>query len=144
MPYNTIIVNSSALTTSGDVLMKATPTSAIEDRRFPRRFYNFNMIINNPFTVSELNARLTLTDNLNTNIYALIDRLNKPVTALELQRYASFRRCIACQFDSVQNTIRILSCLCPSQRFLHEWEEPTTAKDPVTTDVASDTDDTEN
>lgn len=142
MPYNTIIVDSSALTTSGDLLMTATPTSAIEDRRFPRRFYNFNLIIANPFATSELNARLVLTDNASVNTYALIDRLNKPVTALELQRYASFRRCIACQFDSVQNTIRVLSCLCPSEKFLDEWDDPTTAKDPVLVEVAETPDGT--
>lgn len=131
MPYSTIIVDSSALTTSNDVLMTATPNSAIENRNFPRRFYNFNMIIANPFPTNQLNGRLVLTDNASANVYSLIDRLNKPVTAIELQRYASFRRCIACQFDSVQNTIRILSCLCTANRYNNEWADPASSKDPI-------------
>lgn len=131
MPYPTVVVTSSTLTTSDDVLMTATPADGIENRRYPRRFYNFNMIINNPFAVSEYNARLILTDNNSTNVYSLIDRLNKPVTAVELQGYASTRRCIACQFDSVYNTIRILSCMCPADRYMDEWVDPSTSKDPI-------------
>lgn len=138
MPYPTVVVTSSALTTSNDVLMTATPADGIENRRYPRRFYNFNMIINNPFTIAEYNARLTLTDNSSTNVYSLIDRLNKPVTAVELQGYASTRRCIACQFDSVYNTIRVLSCMCPADRYMNEWVDPTSSKDPIETILKAD------
>lgn len=129
-PYQTVVVNNFATTTSGDISLYATPENVIEDRPFQRRFYNFNMVITKPFTLNNI-SRLIITDDNGVDNYLLIDRLGKPVIAEELENYASFRRCIACQFDSVQKTVRVLSCMCPTEKYIDEWLDPTTSKDPV-------------
>ena len=130
MPFNTVIVTEFATTVSNDTLLKGTPPNTIEDRPLPRRFYNFNMVITQPFPFQDM-SRLVLTDNSGNTNYLLIDRLNKPVIAQELEEYASNRRCISCQFDSVTKTIRILSCISPTCKYIDEWIDPTDVVDPI-------------
>lgn len=130
MPFPVIVVNQIATTKSGDTLLTGTPSNAIENRPFQRRFYNFNLVITQPFPFQDT-ARIVLTDDNGTDNYLLIDRLNKPVITSELQCYASNRRCIACQFDSVTKTVKIFSCINPTNKYINEWLDPTTSKDPV-------------
>ena len=107
MPFPVVVVNSFDTATSGITLMNATPEGAIENRNYPRRYYNFNMVITQQFAFND-QTTLQLTDNNSTNKYLLIDRLNKPIVAEELEQYAAMRRCIPCQFDSVTNTIKVI------------------------------------
>lgn len=130
MPYPVVIVDSFSRTRSNDILMYTVRDGVITDRPFPRRYYNFNMVIIVPFPYNST-SRLLLTDNDSENVYYLVDRLNKPIVSDQLQHYASNRRCLACQFDSVTSTIKILSCICPTDRFISEWVNPTDCKDPV-------------
>lgn len=126
MALPVVVVNSFGTPSGGTMLLNATPTSGIENRTYPRRFYTFNMVITQPFSFQNTN-QLTLTDNNSTNIYHLVDRLGNPVLAEQLEMYASNRRCITCQFDSVTNVIRVLGCICPTDYYIKEWLTPTTA-----------------
>lgn len=130
MPYPVVLVTEFGTTLSGDTLLKAIPDAQIENRPFPRRFYNFNMVITQPFSFQNM-TRLVLTDNNGVDNYLLIDRLNKPVIAQELECYASNRRCIPSQYDSVTKTIKILACITPTCKYINEWLAPSTSKDPV-------------
>lgn len=130
MPYPVIVVNSFKTTKSDDILMTAAQSNVIEDRPLKYRYYNFNMVITQPFPFNST-SRLVFTDDAGVDTYYLIDRLNKPVIANELQNYASNRRCIACQFDSVTKTVKVFSCLCPTDKYINEWLDPTSSKDPV-------------
>lgn len=126
MPLPIIVVSEFAPPAGGIMLMTATPTDGIENRSYPRRFYNFNMVITKPFTFQNTN-QLTLTDNASVDIYHLVDRLGNPVLAEQLEMYAANRRCIACQFDSVDKVIRVLSCICPTDYYIKNWITATTA-----------------
>lgn len=132
MPYPVIIVSSFNTSTAGITLMNATPTNAIENRSYPKRYYNFNMVITQQFTYQD-QSTLQLTDNSSTNKYMLIDRLGKPVVADELEPYAATRRCIPCLFDSVTNTIRVLACLAPTCKYISEWVNPPATSTTTTT-----------
>lgn len=125
MPFPVVVVNSFDTATSGITLMNATPEGAIENRHYPRRYYNFNMVITQQFAFND-QTTLQLTDNNSTNKYLLIDRLNKPIVAEELEQYAAMRRCIPCQFDSVTNTIKVLGCISPTCKYIDEWVNPPT------------------
>lgn len=118
-----VVVNEIGAPSSGTVLLTATPTNGIENRNYPRRFYNFNLVITQPFSFQNIN-QLTLTDNASTDVYHLVDRLGNPVLAEQLQMYASNRRCITCQFDSVEKIIRVLSCICPTDYYINQWLNP--------------------
>lgn len=126
MPLPVIVVSQFAAPSNDIIVMTATPTNAIENRNYPKRFYYFNMVITQPFSYENTN-QLSLTDNNSTNVYHLVDRLGNPVIAEQLQVYASNRRCITCQFDSVTNVIRVLSCICPTNKYIQEWLNPPTA-----------------
>lgn len=123
MPFPVIVVNSFNTSTAGITLLNATPDDAIENRTYPKRYYNFNMVITQQFAFND-QTTLQLSDNSGTNKYLLIDRLNKPVIAEELEPYAAMRRCIPCQFDSVTNTIKVLGCLTPTCKYIDEWINP--------------------
>ena len=124
MAVPVIVVNSFNTSTSGVTLMNATPENAIGNRSYPRRYYNFNMVITQQFAFND-QTTLQLTDDNSTTKYLLIDRLNKPVIAEELEAYAAMRRCIPCQFDSVTNTIKVFACLSPTCKYIEEWVNPT-------------------
>lgn len=126
MPFPVVVVNSFNTATAGITLMEATPESGIENRSYPRRYYNFNMVITQQFAFNDLTT-LQLTDDSGSNKYMLIDRLNKPVVAEELEPYAATRRCIPCQFDSVTNTVKVLACLSPTCKYIDEWLNPPAA-----------------
>lgn len=123
MPLPIVLVSEFAPPAGGIMLMTATPTNGIENRQYPRRFYNFNMVITKPFSFDNIN-QLTLTDNASVDIYHLVDRLGNPVLAEQLQGYASNRKCICCQFDSVKKVIRVLSCICPTNHYIQQWLNP--------------------
>lgn len=123
MPFPVVVINDFTQTLTGDIILKATPENVIEDRPLNRRFYTFNMVITKPFSYQN-QSRLILTDNASADEYLLIDRLGKPIIAEELEGYASTRRCIASQFDSVTKTIRILSCICPTNKYIEQWLTP--------------------
>lgn len=123
MPLPVIVVNELGTPSGGTLLMTAVPQDGIENRRFPRRFYDFNLVITQPFTFQNTN-QLTLTDNNSTTIYHLVDRLGNPVLAEQLEQYASNRRCIRCRFDSVEKVIRVLSCICPTDYYIKQWLTP--------------------
>lgn len=123
MPYPVVVVNSFDTSVSNITLMKATPEDGIENRSYPRRYYNFNMVITQQFAFND-QTTLQLTDNNSVDKYLLIDRLNKPVIAEELEPYAAMRRCIPCQFDAVTNTIKVLACLSPTCKYIDEWVNP--------------------
>lgn len=125
MPFPVVVVNSFDTATAGKTLMKATPEDGIESRSYPRRYYNFNMVITQQFAFND-QTLLSLTDNNSTDVYMLIDRLNKPVVAEELEPYAAMRRCIPCQFDSVTKTIKVLGCISPTCKYIDAWLNPTT------------------
>lgn len=122
MPYPVVVVNSFT-STSDMTTLKATPEDGIENRPLGRRFYNFNMIITKPFPYQDT-TELQLTDNNGADNYLFIDRLGNPVLAEQLERYAANRRCIPSQFDSVTKTIRILGCICPTNKYINEWLNP--------------------
>ena len=116
MALPVIVVNSFETPSGGTMLLNATPANGIENRHYPRRFYTFNMVITQPFTFQNTN-QLTLS----------VDRLGNPVLAEQLEMYASNRRCITCQFDSVTKVIRVLGCICPTDYYIKEWLTPPTA-----------------
>ena len=120
MALPVIVINSFETPSGGTMLLNATPANGIENRHYPRRFYTFNMVITEPFTFQNTN-QLTLSDNNSTDIYHLVDRLGNPVLAEQLEMYASNRRCITCQFDSVTKVIRVLGCICPTDYYIKEW-----------------------
>ena len=109
---------------SGVMTLNATPESTIENRPFPRRFYNFNMVITVALGYQNTNE-LSLTDNSGTNLYHLIDRLGNPVLAEQLSMYAGTRKCLPCRFDSSTNTITVLGCICPTNKYIEQWLNPT-------------------
>lgn len=122
MPFPVVVVSN--FTTAGDMTtLAATPEDGIENRPYNRRFYNFNMIITKQFPLND-NTELQLTDNSGTDNYLLIDRLGNPVLASQLAGYAANRRCLAAQFDSVTKTIRIFSCICPTNKYIEAWLNP--------------------
>lgn len=125
MPVPVVVINSFNTATAGRTVMNGTPENGIENRRYPQRFYRFNMVITQQFPYRD-ETLLSLSDNDSTDTYMLIDRLNKPITADELEPYAANRRCIACQFDAVTKTIKVFSCLSPTNRYIDEWLTPTT------------------
>lgn len=123
MPYQFPVVVNSFTSTPTMTTMSATPQDGIENRRFNRRFYEFPMIINVHFPFQD-QTELQLTDNLGVDKYLLIDRLGNPVLAEQLAMYTANRRCIRCVFDSVTRTIRILSCIAPTCKYINEWLDP--------------------
>lgn len=125
MPFPVVVVNSFNTSTAGRTIMNGTPEDGIENRNLPRRFYNFNMVITQQFPFND-QTNLYLTDNNSVTEYMLIDRLGKPVTADEVEAYAATRRCMACQYDAVTKTIRVFSCLAPTDKYIEEWLNPTT------------------
>lgn len=131
MPLPVILVNDFAAPSNDVILMSATPDGAIENRQYPRRFYTFNMVITKPFSYLNTNE-LALTDNNSTNIYHLVDRLGNPVLAEQLEMYAANRRCLTCQFDTVTNVVRVLSCICPTNKYIQQWLNPPTTTDTPT------------
>lgn len=136
MPYPIAVVNN--FTTSGNMTtLAATPEDAIENRPFNRRFYNFNMVITKQFPFND-QTELQLTDNTGADNYLLIDRLGNPVLAEQLAGYAANRRCIASQFDSVTKTIRILSCICPTDKYINAWLNPPTPSTDTEDDSAKE------
>lgn len=134
MPYPVIFVKSFTTPSTGVMLLAATPESAIENRTFPMRFYNFNMVITIPFSFNNTDT-LELTDNNSTQIYHLIDRLGNPVLAEQLKMYAGTRRCLSCRFDSVTNTIMVLSNICPTDYYINQWLNPPTSTPGGTTET---------
>lgn len=120
MPLPVIVVNSFNTDTAGKTVMNGTPENSIQNRQYPRRYYNFNMIITQQFPYNDTTL-LSLSDDNSVTSYPLIDRLNKPVVAEELEPYAAMRRCIPCQFDAVTKTIRVLGCLAPTNKYIEEW-----------------------
>ena len=123
MPFPVVFVRSFTTPSAGITRMTGTPENAIEDRTLPKRFYNFNMIITQPFTFENTDL-LELTDNNGTNIYHMIDRLGNPVLAEQLAMYAGTRRCLNCRYDSVTQTITVLSCICPTNKYILQWLNP--------------------
>lgn len=49
MSFPVITVVSTTVPFTGGILMAGSPNDIIEERRFPRRFYNFNMRLNITF-----------------------------------------------------------------------------------------------
>jgi hypothetical protein len=120
MPYPVIVVNSFDTATSGTTLMVATPEDTIEDRSSSRRFYNFNMVIKPQFTYHDL-TMVFLTDNASEDVYLLVDRNNKPIIGEQIEMYATNRRGIACQFDSVARTVKIMSYIPCTCYYINQW-----------------------
>ena len=122
MSWPVITVVSTTQPFANVILMAGNPSDGIEDRKFPRRFYNFNMRLNITFPYQNT-SMLQLTDNEGTDSYLLIDRLGNPVRAQQIQMYTQGFRCIACQYDAVTKTIRILSPICPTNFYIEQWVE---------------------
>ena len=123
MPYPVVFVKSFTNPSSGIMLLDGTPENAIKDRALPRRFYNFNMVITVPFSYQNTDV-LELSDDGGTQIYHLIDRLGNPVLGEQLKAYAGTRRCMNCRYDDVTKTITVLSCICPTNKYISEWLNP--------------------
>lgn len=120
MSYPVITVVSTTTPFSNVILMAGSPDDMIEERRFPRRFYNFNMRLNVTFPYQS-DSLLLLTDNAGDDEYFVIDRLGNPVRAQQIQMYTQGFRCMACQYDAVTKTIRILSPICPTNFYISNW-----------------------
>lgn len=123
MPYPVVFVKSFTTPSSGTMLLAATPENSIEDRPLPRRFYNFNMVITIPFSFQNTDI-LELSDDGGTQIYHMIDRLGNPIIGEQLNMYAGTRRCMNCRYDDVTKTITVLSCICPTSKYINEWINP--------------------
>lgn len=124
MPYPVIFVKSFTTPSSGTKLLAATPDNAIENRPLPRRFYNFNMVITIPFSFQNTDI-LELSDDGGTQIYHMIDRLGNPIIGEQLKLYAGTRKCLNCRYDDVTKTITVLSCICPTNKYINQWLNPT-------------------
>lgn len=135
MALPVVVVSEFGVPSDDIMLLKATPANGIENRNYPRRFYNFNMVITQPFSFQNTN-QLTLSDNDSVDVYHLVDRLGNPVLAEQLEMYASNRRCVTCQFDSVTNIIRVLGCICPTDYYIKQWLTPTTPSTASTSTVS--------
>lgn len=135
MALPVVVVSEFGVPSDDTMLLKATPANGIENRNHPRRFYNFNMVITQPFSFQNTN-QLTLSDNNSVDVYHLVDRLGNPVLAEQLEMYASNRRCVTCQFDSVTNIIRVLGCICPTDYYIKQWLTPTTPSTASTSTVS--------
>lgn len=120
MSWPVITIMSTTIPFSGGILMAGSPSDIIEERRFPRRFYNFNMRLNVTFPYQST-SMLFLTDNDGDSAYMMIDRLGNPVRAEQIQMYTQGFRCIACQYDAVTKTIRVLSPICPTDYYIEQW-----------------------
>ena len=133
MAFPVIFVKSFTEPSAGLTRMAGTPEDSIENRVLPRRFYNFNMVITVPLGYQNQDI-LVLSDNGGTNDYHMIDRLGNPVLAEQLALYAGTRRCLPCRYDSSTQTVTVLGCITPTNKYIEEWLNP-----PATTTEASET-----
>lgn len=99
-------------TTFQGFTMLNTDNQQLENEMPCRNQIPFRMVISNTFTTGDVHP-VAFSDDANQTIYPVIDRLNKPVLASELIRYAGTRRCIDAVYNRFYKVIRICSPMCP-------------------------------
>lgn len=100
--------------TGADLL--STTDQALETVNPFMREIPFNLIIKNQFVSGSVNP-VVFTDDSDVTEIPLLDRNNKPITAVQLYGYAGERIPIRCIYNSLFNVIRVCSCVPPTLLF---------------------------